>query len=241
MPTLDHGTAACTPFIALLAQRKDEPWVGPAVREAASIFSEPKQLSLQTSAILFALIHACAIDYLRQAPVILLGASFGAGLYNCGRRAAFVERVLPTVESGARLHQVMRAFGCAPPLRALKAVALPAGYASWVNVRRLSSTFSPSQLAPLLPTEAAQQSAWLQALMLWSDRMESCRGRPLTLFRWAAWALSVAVRTSGSPHQILKQLETVVDFACASARMFDERYSFAHALEDATRWNDRRA
>jgi len=68
--------------------------------------------------------HHYAIDYIEQAPVIVLAATRGRAHLSQSERAFVQEQLSSMCESGAQLRDVMRAYGLPLPLRLIDARVL---------------------------------------------------------------------------------------------------------------------
>lgn len=215
-----------------------EPWDrGRAEKEARIMFGNA---ALKPVAAALAGAHPRALDYIRQAPVIVLAAAVGRPhRMNTGRlRTALRESLGARCRRGERLREVMKAYGCAPQLRALhpKALAL----VRWPVIRLLCG-LPPSRLAPIIPTELREQDAWLKALTYWVDQTAR-RGHRDTMephFEWAARSLSFE---RGAPEEVVT---AVADFFIEAGRprprgdaRIDPRWTFAQAATAAARWHE---
>ena len=124
--------------------------------------------------------HRYAIDYIEQAPVIVLAAT------RDGEHAFIQEQFRKMCESKARLRDVMRSYGLPLPLRLLDARVLTARRAT--VIRRLA-LMNPSTLAQIIPSTQQKQNAWLRALQNWCERMASrskVNNYRCLSFEWAA-------------------------------------------------------
>ena len=120
--------------------------------------------------LLMASAHRYAIDYIEQAPVIVLAAAHGNAHVSWSERAFIQEQFRKMCESKAQLREVMRSYGLPLPLRLLDARVLTARRAT--VIRRLA-LMNPSTLAQMIPETRQKQNAWLQALQNWCERMAS--------------------------------------------------------------------
>lgn len=145
-----------------------QPWDrGRAEKEARTMFANA---ALKPVAAALAGAHPRALDYIRQAPVIVLAAAVGRPHRMNARRmrTALHESLGARCRRGERLREVMKAYGCVPQLRALhpKALAL----VRWPVIRLLCA-LPPSRLAPIIPADPRDQDAWLRALSFWVDHI----------------------------------------------------------------------
>ena len=180
--------------------------------------------------VLMARAHRYAIDYIEQAPEIVLAAARGNAHVPWSERAFIQEQLSSMCESGAQLRDVMRAYGLPLPLRLLDARALTATRAT--VIRRLA-LMNPSTLAQIIPATRQKQNAWLQALQNWCQRMasrsEASNNRCL-FFEWAATNYPGATYTeaNGGHH--------MVDFLCAHANKFNPRWTLDRARAEEQKW-----
>src|SRR6478735_9267806 len=84
----------------------------------------PTNRGLRPIFLLMADAHRYAIDYIEQAPVIVLAVTRGRAHVSRSERAFVQEQLGGMCESGARLRDVMRAYGLPVPLRLIDAKVL---------------------------------------------------------------------------------------------------------------------
>jgi hypothetical protein len=99
--------------------------------------------------------HRYAIDYIEQAPVIVLAAAHGNAHVSWSERAFIQEQFRKMCESKAQLRDVMH--GLPLPLRLLDARVLTASRAT--VIRRLA-LMNLSTLAQIIPATRQKQNAW---------------------------------------------------------------------------------
>lgn len=215
-----------------------EPWDrGRAEKEARTMFGNA---ALKPVAAALAGAHPRALDYIRQAPVIVLAAAVGRPhRMNTGRlRTALRESLGARCRRGERLREVMWAYGCVPQLRALHSKALALG--RWPVIRLLCG-LPPSRLAPIIPADVRAQDAWMKALASWVDHIAR-RGHRKGMephFEWAARALSTEV---GAHEEVVTAvadlfIEATQPNPRGDARI-DPRWTFAQAATAAARWHE---
>lgn len=207
---------------------------GEAHREAKAMFGNQ---ALHPAAAALAGSHERALDYIRQAPVIVLSANAG----KLGRTAAHRARAYAgppmrfLCERGAKLREVMSFYGCGFQLRALKPSVLhPVRWPVIYHLGRLP----PSTLAQIIPENRTQQDVWLRALVRWTEHCEHRCGNPWLRFDWAA----VALRSVARGHE--DAVTTVADMVIAPGQSgtligpsFDEKWTLAQAEAAADRWH----
>ena len=191
----------------------------------------PTNRGLEPIFSLMANAHRYAIDYIAQAPVIVLAVTRGRTHIPYSERAFVAEQFRNLCESGAPLRDVMRTYGLPLPLRALEAGALTASRAT--VVRRLA-LMNPSSLAQIIPATRPKQNAWLQALEKWCDAMAVRSGRDRSeclFFEWAATHYPGVTysEADGAPH--------MVDFALAHAARFNPRWTLDRARAEEQKWH----
>ncbi|WP_066923011.1 PcfJ domain-containing protein [Methylobacterium sp. CCH5-D2] len=195
--------------------------------------------------------HERALDYIRQAPVIVLSANAGqTGRTAAARARAYAGPPMRMLcERGAKLREVMSFYGCAFQLRALAPSVLhPKRWPVVFHLGRLP----PSTLAQIIPAARTQQDTWLRALTVWSEHCEYRCGNAWFQFDWVARA----AREVRRGHEGV--LETIADLAMAASgtvnvpgfrgnrlgqvagvpgAVFDTRWTLAQAEAAAERWH----
>lgn len=175
----------------------------------------------------FAVCHERAIQYLEQAPVLVLGA-LPTGKRMGATSAPFVaHKMVPLCQQGAPLKVVLRAFGYPLPLRRLQPYAI---FPSAGPVVGRLANLDPSLLGRIIPEKPGLQRRWLLALQGWCSRLE-IHSRPQdTHFAWAAEAL--AKNAIGR-----QRAGDMADFATAHGVTFNPAWGWARAVEEADRWH----
>lgn len=197
--------------------------VADAVR-AQALF--PNQ-GLHTAAKAFAIGHRRAIQYLEQAPVLVLGAMAGGPAVRRINGLYIQHKLVPLCERGAALKDVMRAFGLAPPLRKLTPYALFPGAGPIVAAL---SQLDPAVLGRVIPTRPGAQRNWLMACRGWRERMARRQGQPDLHFAWAAEAMALAgVRPQAAGD--------VADFAATTGNTVNPAWKWPRAVEETNRWH----
>lgn len=176
--------------------------------------------------------HRYAIDYIEQAPVIVLAATRGRAHPLWSERAFVQEQFSSMCESGAQLRDVMRAYGLPVPLRLLDARVLTSTRAT--VIRRLA-LMNPSTLAQIIPATRQKQNAWLQALDNWCGGMASHsedNNNRCLFFEWAA------TNYPGVTYGEANSVRHMVDFVCAHADTFNPFWTRERARAEQQKWHD---
>lgn len=182
---------------------------------------------LYSAARAFAVCHDRAIQYLEQAPVLVLGALPAGKRMGRTSELYVAHKLVPLCEQGAPLKVVMRAFGFPAPLRRLRPYAL---FPSAGPVVGRLAKLDPSLLGRIIPEKPGLQRRWLLALQGWSARLELHRRPKDTHFAWAAEALATG--------QVGRQAASdMADFASAPDARFNPAWGWSRALEEAGRWH----
>ena len=175
--------------------------------------------------------HHYAIDYIEQAPVIVLAAARGNAHVSGSERAFIQEQLRKMCQSKAKLRDVMRSYGLPLPLRLLDARVLTARRAT--VIRRLA-LMNPSTLAQIIPATRQKQNAWLQALQNWCERMAS---RPeandyrCLFFEWAA------TNFPGVTYTEADVVGHMVDFVRAHPDTFNPLWTRERARAEEQKWH----
>ena len=177
--------------------------------------------------------HRYAIDYIEQAPVIVLAAAHGNAHVSWSERAFIQEQFRKMCESKAQLRDVMRSYGLPLPLRLLDARVLTASRAT--VIRRLA-LMNPSTLAQIIPATRQKQNAWLQALQNWCEGMAmashpAANDYRCLFFEWAATNYPGVTYTEadGARH--------MVDFVRAHPDTFNPLWTRERARAEEQKWH----
>lgn len=215
-----------------------EPWDRGRAEKAARLLFPNAALKPIAAALAGA--HPQALDYVRQAPVIVLAAAVGRPhRLNTGRlRTALRESLGARCRRGERLREVMQAYGCAPQLRALHPKALTLG--RWPVIQRLR-TIPPARLAPMIPADPRGQDAWLRALAYWVDHLAR-RGRRQEMEPWFAWAArALSTEPDAHPETVTAVADLFHEASIVNGRgdaRVDPRWTFPQAAAAAVRWHE---
>lgn len=193
---------------------------------AAKLF--PNQ-GIQSTATLMASSHERALDYLEQAPVIVLAATRGHTPLRGIERAYLTGQIAEKARRGDKLRDVMADYGMAFPLRKIKASVL--GPSKWSVVFRLSR-IPPSSLSQSIPEDAPTQRAWLACLESWSETAaRRQQSNPWFGIEWAAFAFR-------SVHWRDRHIAgPLADFACNNPDAFNEKWTLQQAMAAQDRWH----
>lgn len=207
---------------------------GEAERAAKALFSNQ---ALHRAAAAMAGCHPRALDYIRQAPVIVLSANAGKTGAGAARSArAFAGPPMRMLcERGAKLREVMSFYGCGFHLRRLAPSVLhPVRWQTVYHLGRLP----PSTLSQIMPEVRKDQDVWLRALTGWADHCERRCGNRWFRFDWAAVALRVLRRGEEDLADVVADM--LIEAARPEPRagaVFDPRWTFAQARAAAERWH----
>jgi hypothetical protein len=234
------------PELARAGLVRNEEWVPLHAEEAEGMFDSK---SLAIAATVMASAAPCAIDYLRQAPIL---ATLLAGGNDCAKLKVWkglADKWLMLTRNGPRLRDLLKACGATPPLRALNGHAF-AGDGRELAVIKLLCNIPSSQLAPLIPKGTAPriQSHWLSALSEWTSIMQRRLGRQNLLFDWAASAIGsrLADDASGlfedpdfwSVEICCLNIHEVADYVVAGNPL-NPRWRWWRARDEALAWHKR--
>jgi hypothetical protein len=188
----------------------------------------PVNRGLRPIFLLMANAHRRAIDYIDQAPVIVAAATRGQAHVSLSEWGFVKEQLSQMCESGAKLRDVMRAYGQPLPLRQLDAGVLTSVRAT--VIRRLA-LMNPSTLAQIIPPTRQKQNAWLQALHNWCYSMALADDHRCLFFEWAA------INYSGITYRESEGARHMVDFVLSRAQTFNPRWSLSRARAEQERWH----
>lgn len=204
----------------------DDKWRTDSRARAVKMF--PNQ-GLQPIAQLMASAHRYAIDYIDQAPVIVLAATRGHSPRQRNERSYLAGRIAEFCRRGDQLKDVMKAYDLPLPLRRIRGQALSPTL--WPVIFRLSRV-APSSLAQIIPDKGPAQMHWLRALDNWLDRMGArSPSDPGLFFEWAAAAFS------DLPYSERQAAPDLADFAFANRDKFNLKWSRENAANAQEVWH----
>jgi hypothetical protein len=202
---------------------RNSEWIPGACEAAVGLFADGR---LHVPATLLAALNPYAIDYIRQAPVLVVAAASGARLIYRRDRLRVAHRFIAASGEGPRLHELMKSYGLAPPLRALSGRALR--HDDWGLLRALSG-LAPAALAQSIPRLPEEQRRWLDDIARWRMYMWQHSRDVEQFFAWAAANLH------GST--VRRNLAEIADFVGNNRRSFNTRWSLAQAKAASDRWH----
>ena len=207
----------------------DGTWREAAVARMIEVF--PSNRGLWPMYRLMAGAHRYAIDYIEQAPVIVLAAAHGNAHVSWSERAFIQEQLRKMCERKAQLRDVMRSYGLPRPLRLLDARVLTARRAT--AIRRLA-LMNPSTLAQIIPATRQKQNAWLQALQNWCEGMAfrpEANDYRCLFFEWAA------TNYPGVTYTEADGVRHMTDFVRANPDKFNPLWTRERARAEEQKWH----
>ncbi|WP_454280537.1 PcfJ domain-containing protein [Sphingomonas sp. Marseille-Q8236] len=199
-----------------------------AVVRAAWLF---KQQGMKDAAKFAAGVHERAVDYLEQAPVLALAVLAGGGKLNGGQRnrAYAAHKLGGLCRDGAKLRDVMAAYGLPTVLRKLKAKALCLDDEAAI---RDIAALNPSTISQIIPSSVAKQRIWLSAIGAWRYR---ARWRNQGVFPCPPWAIVQIAKHGIRPAAV----DEVADFHLRGDVKINPCWEWPRAVAAAEDWHDR--
>lgn len=183
-------------------------------------------------AVLAARQHRYGIEYIEQAPVLVIGATFGYHLRN--PRA---EEVIYIAQRFARikdkkLKAAMEEFHLPYPMRKLRSTAIAPCYAQAIWDMR---SIQPSALSQAIPDKVGHQIAWLRALRAARLRAtQRCRTLPNGEMHWLATVFGGTIPTKVKPRDLERCAADIADMLMD--RRFNPVWSFDEAVSAHAEW-----
>ena len=210
-----------------IPQIEDQVGYAAACERAARLF---KSDGMREAAKFAAAVHERAIDYIEQAPVIVLFVlpedrkRKVAG----GDRAYAAHRLAHYCRQGVRLKEFLRSYGLSSPLRKLKGKALAP---EDIGAVRLLASLPPSVVSQAIPNSIAAQRMWLSAVGEWIRICHTARWTD----RFNEWAVVQMAR-----HRVRKsQVGTITDFMGRGDVRLNMAWEWPRAVAAADDWHDR--
>jgi hypothetical protein len=219
------------PEFAAKGVLRNEPWVQISASEAEEMFPV-KPLAI--AAVTMVVVEPFAIDYLRQAPVLVVAAAQGMECFRETDREFVLRDWQTIVHDRPKLRDLLKYYGLVRPLRALNGQAFRGGPTEHQVIQNLCDV-PPSPLAQAIPASHRDQHTWLRALGEWSGAMQRQEQSARTLFDWAAYALGNHISRAGGS---LDQASAVADYAAFHVDSFNRRWSYQRAFRVALEWHE---
>lgn len=205
------------------------PQISAAAAEAVRMF--PNQ-GVSGLAALMASVHARGLDYLKQAPVLVLLASRGKKHRTKADRLYIATRFGSLCHRGPKLRDALAEYGAPLPLRKLLPFALtPTRFAAVEVLCRVGA----SPLSQAIPAKPGAQATWLRAIVEWIDHLRRRRLDPRTMTEWFAVESGRALPVM--PAGWARAVTDVADFAAAPGTAFNMRWTLPQAKAAAERWH----
>lgn len=207
-------------------------WVSVNTRKAQAMFGNQ---GVQPGAIWLSALHPRALDYLEQAPVLVLAATFGGKASSRSERAYVAMNFRPLVERGARLKDVMKAFRVAYPLRAISPKAIRPGV--WGVLQAITRLVDPSTISQSIPDVATRHLHWLGDLdILWTALQRRAPDEKANgaILRWAMLALSRHPRVAD--HNV--PADQIADFLICNRDQWNARWTWERLIRETGDWHE---
>lgn len=220
------------PELALSGALKNEKWVEDNCAAAAKMFSDER---LHIVAGMMAAVHPHALDYIKQAPVLVAAAARGMTCSASQERKYIVSIWVDDLVRGPKLRDLMQKYQMPQQLRALKPKALMSGRKPYKLLTRLQN-LTAMRLAQSIPTSQKRQRVWLKGLSAFEEQIERRFGMRHELFDWAAFAMSRDIRETEFPNAA-----EIADYAGAVAMGgdFNLKWTWSQAAAAEERWRER--
>lgn len=218
------------PEFARAGLLRNADWVPEHATRALEIFS-CKPLAIAATAM--AVVDRSALEYIQQAPALVVMAALGVQCDEVRQREYIAGTWLKYIRASPKLRDLLKAYSLVQQLRALNGKAFTGGHVEIAVVRSLCN-IAPSHLAQSIPTSIRKQRNWLKAMAMWQTVMERRTGDRDRLFEWAAFAIG---RDIDLDH-IYTSTDTIADFAIARGEIFNERWTYQRALAESLSWHE---
>lgn len=204
-------------------------WQAEHAAAASAEFNDP---ALKEAAIVLAAMHPHVLDYIGQAPVLVLAATgeIGEDMRFRDARLKLASRFIAVTGRCHRLPHIMRAYGLAPPLRQLAGGTLRRSH--YRLLKPLSAT-PETALAQSIPKTGREQRAWLLWLTSLADRRWTRHAHRDRFLTWAAANLRTA--------EARQAAQDLVDWVMFDGNSFDPAMGYDQARACSARWHQQQA
>lgn len=205
------------------------PW---QVEHAAVVTAEFTDPILRQAAAVLAALHPHVLDYIGQAPVLVLAAAGTERLDLRLRksRLKLASRFIAAAGTLHRLPHILRAYGLVPPLRRLAGAPLKLAHHGLLSPL---ASVPETKLAQVIPATAEEQHLWLQWLQ---DLRQRRWTRRAACDRFLVWAVA-NIRSPEARHTA----DDLADWAMFASERFDPGITYERARAASARWHEEQA
>lgn len=206
-----------------------EPWQRQHADAAVSVFADE---ALQRAATVLAVLHPFVLDYIRQAPVLVVAAA-GETAFDVRKRAdrvALAKRFIAKAGPLRRLPAVLKAYGVSPPLKKLHGELLSPHHARLLPALALQPDVV---LAQVVPTDRDPQREWLYWARHTIDRLQGARRRPSPELAWCLAHLNTAERRENTVE--------LIDWMTNMTGTFNPKVRYDEAHAASLKWHEDQA
>jgi hypothetical protein len=216
------------PDLARAGLLRNEEWVPLHAGQAEKMFGSK---SLSIAATVMATVDAQAIDYLRQAPILVALLARGNDCAKWRVRTALANEWLTLIRGRPKLRDLVNSCGAAMPLRALNGKAMCGSLDELIAIKHLSKLPSP-RLAPSIPAAPESQRRWLSAMSDWTSMMRRRLNNGDHLLDWAAFAIGRYL----AQERERVATDLVADYVIAG-HYLNERWDWVRASAESLAWH----
>lgn len=207
-------------------------WVFVNADRAQQLF--PNQ-GLHKTACWIAALHPRALEYMEQAPIIALAASFGGKADSKQERAYLAMNLKPMFDRGDKLKDVMKAFKLPLPLRGISAKALRPGV--WDVLKAIATHVAPQTIGQTIPADPSKHLHWLGGLaQLWAvieRRAAGHEGNAAIL----AWAMKHGNEFQSGIVARTFEMDQIGDFLICERDRWNARWSWKRVVRETADWH----
>lgn len=207
--------------------------------------------ALHPAATLLAALHPRAVEYLEQAPILAMAATFGGKIEKKQERAYVAMNFAPLMDRGVKLRDLMATYRVAYQLRAVSGNAIRPG--AWPVLKRISELVDPSSIAQAIPADPKKHMFWLNDLTdLWNileRRLQFRAELHGPILRWAMFAIARAEKGKRFPKDdVYRDLPArgphtatageIADFLIAEHTRFNPRWTWERMIQETRDWHE---
>ncbi len=205
------------------------PWQAEHAAVVTAEFTDPV---LKQVAVLLAALHPHVLDYIGQAPVLVLAAAGGDRLDLRLREARLklASRFIAAAGAFHRLPHILRAYGLVPSLRRLAGGPLKLRHHGLLP---LLAAIPETRLAQVIPATTDEQRLWLHSLDGLRQRRWTRRASRDRFLVWAAANIRTAEARRGA--------DDLADWAIFASERFDPAMTYEQVRAASAHWHEEQA
>lgn len=225
--------------------KDDYPWTNDHIERAAKIFTADP--NLQIAALIIAMIDEHAIQYIEQAPILVLAMIQRANMTLLAEQKKLIKRAEETFKSKPKLDKLLDSYKIPFALRKISGKPLKRDH---IDLFFDFKDTNPSILSQSIPQNTDLHGDWIETISQWlstiKNRMDNNRLANTGGIPHMDWVLTrVGQYLNGEELQLANRsdvasrwMNAIADLMCAHDVEWNDRWSLQAAHDRAIQWHE---